>query len=881
MQEKLNQFWKEFRKKFSFTDIYSGSASTDKAWFSIVIAWIWKALFGIIILFYLTLFLVSFDNIPTFEELENPNYHHASLILDNHGNAFGKFYNENREFIPYDSINPKIITALLSTEDLRFYQHSGIDFWALIRVGFKTLLMGDDGSGGGSTISQQLAKLLFERPNLKNKGTIEKALLMVRVKLKEWITAVKLERAYTKEEIIAMYLNKFDFIYEAHGIQTASKTYFGKDQKALRLDECAVLVGMLKNPSLYNPKRSKEKALWRRNTVLDLVYENGEIDEKQLSAFKKAPLDITQFRRESHIDGLAPHFRSELGKWLKDLFQQEDMKKPDGSIYNQYQDGLKIYTTIDPLYQQYAEEAAKEHMINIQKAFFNVWTSQDPWKSGEDAYQNKIRAESLKQLIRETDRYAMLWEKYYGKIISNLEEEIGKVDINDRTLARLMEEVKRPGFLKEEFSKKQINKTQFEVSNKILKSTHWSKIKELWTGFSSELDKQMNTPVDMVVYDFEKQSDKTVKMSPLDSIKYHRKILQIGSVSVDPKTGEIKSWIGGTNFKYFKYDHVNSRRQVGSTFKPFLYATAIAIQNISPCYEFQDIQYTIPAEDKNFGLPETWSPSNADNVFTGSNYNLYQALAASKNSISVKLVMLLGSVEPIRGLLTRLGIDSTARRADGSLVIPRWPSIVLGAAELSVMEMTGAYTAFGNNGTYVKPFFVYKIEDKNGRIIYRNTKIQNDALSPKANYVMVDLLRRSAALYSKHVEVGGKTGTTNNYADGWFMGITPGLVVGTWVGGEDPWIHFLSLATGQGSVMAKPFFTKFLDKLESDSTFKFTENNKFYRPPGDLGYELDCAKFKEMLNSQNMDNSILPQNKSDSEDEIFEDEAPKKKDGGQ
>ncbi len=876
MWEKFKQDFGLFRQQFVFTDIYSGSQKEDKSWYKSAISVLWKCIFSGVFLVYLLLFLVSFDNIPTFEELENPNYNQASLIIDNRGNSFGKIYNENREFISYDSLNPNLVHALLSTEDYRFYQHSGIDFLALLRVGIKTVILGDDGSGGGSTISQQLAKLLFDRPNLKNKGLIERAILIVRVKLKEWITAVKLEKAYTKEEIIAMYLNKFDFIYEAHGIQTASTTYFGKDQKNLRLDECAMLIGMLKNPALYNPKRSKEKALARRNTVLDLVYENNIINEKQLSFFKKAALDITQFRRESHVDGIAPHFRSELVKWLKDLFQDENYHKPDGSVYNPYQDGLKIYTTIDPVYQTYAEEAAREHMVNIQKSFFNVWTTRDPWTSGEDDYQNRVRAESLKQLIRETDRYAILWERYYGKIIDNLEQEIGKVDVNDRTLNRLMAEYKKPGYLKEELNKKQINKVQYELSLKILQSKQWPKIKELWSGFTDELDKQLKTPVEMIVYDYQLQMDKKVTMTPLDSIKYHRKILQIGSLGVNPKTGEIKSWIGGTNFKYFKYDHVNSRRQVGSTFKPFLYATAIAIQNISPCYEFQDIQYTIPANDKNFGLPETWSPSNADNVFTGSNYNLYQALAASKNSISVKLVMLLGSVEPIRGLLTRLGIDSTARRQDGSLVIPRWPSIVLGAAELSVMEMTGAYTGFANNGTYIKPFFVYKIEDKNGRIIYRNTIRKNEALSPAANYVMVDLLRRSGSVPSKIVEAGGKTGTTNNYADGWFMGITPNLIVGTWVGGEDPWIHFLSLTNGQGSVMAKPFFNKYLAKLEADSTLGFTDNPKFYRPPGDLGYELDCDKFKTMLNSNSMDHSILPQNKDSEEDEIFEDDNPKK-----
>ncbi len=872
MWDRIKSDFATFRKEFRFADIYSGSKSEDKLWFSTVISWMWKLTFGVVLLAYLLLFLVSFDNIPTFDELENPTYNQASLVLDVNRNIFGKYYNENREFISYDSLNPNLIKALLSTEDYRFYSHSGIDFWALLRVGLKTVVLGNDGSGGGSTVSQQLAKLLFERPNMKNKGAISKAIMIVRVKLKEWLTAIKLEKSYTKEEIIALYLNKFDFIYEAHGVQTAATTYFGKDQKNLRLDESAMLVGMLKNPTLYNPKRSKDRAQSRRNIVLELVKDNGYITSDQCEKFKKIPLDITNFRRETHDDGMAPHFRSELGKWLKDLFEDENFRKSDGSQYNPYQDGLKIYTTLDPKYQAYAEEAAREHMTNIQKSFFRVWEKSDPWTAGEDEFQNKARAEALKQLVRETDRYTIVWDKYYSKIISSLEEEIGKVDVNDRTIGRLMEEVKKPGYLKEELKKKQINKLQYEVSQKILKSEKWPKIKELWTKFSDELHKQMNTQVDMIVYDFQTHSNKAAKMSPIDSIKFHRKHLQIGSLGVNPKTGEIRYWLGGTNFKYFKYDHVNSRRQVGSTFKPFLYSTVIAIQNISPCYEFQDIQYTIPADDKNFGLPEAWSPSNAEGTFSGGMYNLYQALAYSKNSISVKLVMLLGSVEPIRGLLTRMGIDSSARRSDGSLVIPRWPSIVLGSAELSVMEMTGAYTTFANNGTYIKPFFVYKIEDKNGRIIYRNTTIQNEALSPAANYVMVDLLRKSGSVYPKIVEAGGKTGTTNNYADAWFMGITPSLVVGTWVGGEDPWIHFNDLGSGQGSVMAKPFFVKFLEKLEKDSTLTFRQNSKFYKPPGGLGFELDCGKFKSEQGGQNMDNSILPNSNSTEEDEIFEDE---------
>ncbi|MFZ1515889.1 MAG: transglycosylase domain-containing protein [Saprospiraceae bacterium] len=882
MWENFKKRWAIFIREFKLTDIYNGESKEDKPWFRKFIGFVWKMLLAVILFSYLLILIISFDNLPTFEELENPNYNQASLIYSNDLSVMGKFYNENREFLLYDSLNPNLVQCLLSTEDSRYYNHSGIDSWALIRVFFKTLLLSKEESGGGSTITQQLAKLLFERPNLKGKSKLVRTMMMVRVKLKEWLTAVKLEKGYTKEEIIAMYLNKFDFIYEAHGVQTAAKTYFGKDQKDLRLDEAAMLVGMLKNPTLYNPKKFPDLAKERRNTVLALAEQKGVISSKQLEAYKKLPLDVSLFKRETHLDGIAPHFRIELGKWLKDLFEQDEYLKPNGEKYNIYQDGLKIYTTINPVYQRLAEEAAREHMVNVQKAYFNVWTNQDPWEKVEDDNDNmkRIRKDALNNLVRETERYQFVWNKYYGKIIAQLEAEIGKVDVTDRTIQRLINEKLKPGFLKEEYNKKQLTKTQYEFSKKILESKQWPMIQKLWSSFEKDMRVQMTTPVDMLIYDYATGEEKKAKMAPIDSIKYHRKHLQIGSMSVDPHTGEIKTWVGGTNFKYFKYDHVNSRRQVGSTFKPFVYATAIALQNISPCNEFQDVQYTIPANDPNFHLPEAWSPGNAE-VFTGGNYNLYKALAYSKNSITVKLVILLGSVEPIRGLLHNMGIDSTAKRRDGGLLIPRWPSIVLGSADLSVYEMTGAYTTFANDGEYVKPYFVSKIEDKEGRVIYRNSAIRNLALSPNYNYVMVDLLRKSGQVYGLKTPVGGKTGTTNDYVDGWFMGITPNLVVGTWVGGEDPWIRFLSLENGQGSVMAKPFFMKFMHKLEETPEAEFKTDVDFARPKGDIGIELNCETFKSMMNSLNMDNSILPNSSTGEEDEIYEEVKPPRKDENQ
>ncbi len=877
-RQKLKDRWDKFIKEFDLADIYSGSSAEDKKWYKYAIKNIWKAVLITLGLIYFTFFLISFDNLPTFEQLENPNYHQASIVYARDHSILGKYYNENREFLLYDSLNPYLVKALLATEDSRFYSHSGIDFWAVFRVMFLTVLLQQQEAGGGSTITQQLAKLLFDRPNMAGRSKIVKALLMVRVKFKEWLTAIKLEKRYTKEEIIAMYLNKFDFIYGAHGVQTAAQTYFGKNQKDLTVVEAATLIGMLKNPTRYNPKKFPELARQRRNMVLALMERENVISKKELKNLTAKNLDVSQFRRETHLEGHALHFRAELAKWLKELLDQSTYRKPDGSKYNLYQDGLKIYTTIDTAYQRLAEEAAREHMYRVQKNYFAVWKTADPWTIEADENLLNIRKESLNNMIRETEIYQNLWSKFFGNAVLKLEQEIGKVEITDRTIQRLINEENNPGTLAAELKKKAINQKQYDISLKILQSKSWPSIKAAWDYFELEVRKAITKPIKMKVYDFETDDEKEVIMSPLDSIKYHRKHMQIGSVAVDPQTGEVKAWVGGTKFKYFKFDHVNSRRQVGSTFKPFVYATAIAIQGISPCHEFQDIPYTIPANDPNFKLKEAWSPGNAGDVFTGANYTLYRALAESKNSITVKLVMLLGSVEYIRGLLHRMGIDSTARRKDGGLLIPRYPSIVLGSADLSVMEMAGAYTTFANNGVYTKPFFVSRIEDKNGKVIYKHTPVQTTALSPQYNYVMVDLLKKSGGICCVKVPTAGKTGTTNDYVDGWYVGFTPNLVVATWVGGEDPWIRFNSLAMGQGAVMARPFFQKFISKLENTPTAKFNSQVDFYRPPGDLGIELNCAAFKELMGNQNMDNSIMPQTGGHKEDELLDEEKNEQKD---
>lgn len=830
-----------------------------------------RYLWLIIALGFLTLGLIfaylSFDDIPTFEELENPKYFNASIVYSNDGTPYGKYFVENRESITYDDLNPYLVDALVSTEDERYFQHTGIDLRALVRVATKTLLLGKSSSGGGSTITQQLAKLLFQRPDLSGKGKIGRALMLTKVKLKEWITAVKLERAYTKEEIMAMYLNKADFIYDSHGIQAASQTYFGKSQDKLDLIEAAVLVGMLKNPVQYNPRINPERSMVRRNVVLGQMERQGLIPQIVVDSLSQVPIDNSRFKREVHTSGPAPYARMELTKYLKDILADPKHYKPDGNPYNIYRDGLKIYTTIDLNYQRHAEQAMFDHMKQLQDRFFTVWKNKDPWEYGADKNQRRVRERGLNYRIRESGRYKGIWDKYFGELEEEIENKVGLTRLNEDILLLIQREESKPGTLDRMVRNKELSSSRADDYKKLLKSDLWPKVKEQFAVFEIAVRKSFQTKVKMKIFDYNEKGEKEVTMTPYDSVIYHRMHLQIGSLAVDPHTGHIKAWVGGINHKYFKFDHINSRRQVGSTFKPFVYATAIALQGISPCQEFEDIQYTIPAGDPNFQLLDPWSPSNANGKFTGQPYNLFQGLLESKNSISVKLMMLLSNVEAVRGLVHNLGIDSSATRYDGGYVIPKAPSICLGASDLTVMEMTGAYTAFANNGVYVKPILITRIEDKNGKLIYSAKPKRNVAINPDYNYVMVELLKNNISLAAGRQKIksewGGKTGTTNDYTDGWFMGVTPNLVVGTWVGGEDPWIRFLSLANGQGAVMARPFFMNFLESLENDPDCDYDPNAKFPPEPEDLEIELDCERYK--LEQEELEND---QNKQE-EDELF------------
>ncbi|MBP8239699.1 MAG: transglycosylase domain-containing protein [Saprospiraceae bacterium] len=815
---------------------------TDRPSYRNWAVWMWRLLFigiGAVVLIFV---LLSFTNLPSVSQLENPKSELASVVYGATGAEIGRYYIENRVPVGYEELSPHLVNALVATEDERYYAHTGIDFRALGRVAVKTIALQKKGSGGASTITQQLAKLLFTGQKADGWGRVLQ-------KLREWIIAVRLERRYTKEEILAMYLNKFNFINGAYGIKAASEIYFDRPQDSLEIQEAAVLIGMLKNPSLFNPLRRPEQVVQRRNVVFTQMYKNGLLRKDELESLKKLPLGI-RFTRQTHIDGIAPYFRMELAKHIKEeILSKEQYYKPDGTPYDIYRDGLRIYTTIDPEMQKIAEDVMARHMAKIQNVFFKSWNKRDPWKYSQGSDTEipvSVRAHKLKGLVRASDRYQVLRDKYLLDVTEKVRAEMGddKLLNEDWEIDLVMAEAARPDTLSRLVKTQKLKEETAKRLKSVLRSDHFTKLRTAWTQLQDASDREFNTPVAMRVFAYNDEMEKDTVMSPLDSIRYHRMFLQTGILAVDPVTGYVRVWVGGVNHKYFQYDHANINRQVGSTFKPFVYATAIEIYRFSPCYTVTDVAKTISPGEGNFGLFQAWTPANASGGYSGRTFNLRDGLRNSVNTVSVHLVKEIGDVEPIRGLVHLMGIDSTTRYPNGRHRVPKSPAICLGATDLSVMEMTGAYTTFANNGLYVKPVFVTRIEDRNGRVIYSAMPEEKQAISPSANYAMLDLLKYSATnMGGIKSEVGGKTGTTNDYVDGWFMGITPRLVVGTWVGGEDRWIRFLSLANGQGSYMAKPFFTEFMRTIENTPGLDYDASLRFARPPGDMDIELDCSKY--------------------------------------
>jgi len=835
---------------------------------------LWIGLFVGIIFSAITFIVIAKGDLPSFEDLENPKYDLASLVYDTKGEIFGKYFIENREQISYEELSPSVLKALIMTEDERYFDHAGIDALALFRVVFKTLLFQQESSGGGSTISQQLAKLLYQRASLRGKSAMGRALGLAKVKFKEWITAVKLERSYTKEEILMMYLNKFEFINGAHGIQAAAQVYFGKDQKYLRDEEACLLVGMLKNPARFNPNRFPERAQQRRNVVLKKLFDEDHISKSELDSLSKQDIDMSEFKKMNFSDGVAPYFRAELTKWLRKLLDDEQYEKPDGTKYNIYTDGLKIHTTIDLKYQKHAEAAVKNHMKWNQERYWSRWGKRDPITYDADSLQRAQRKQSIQRTIRYSDNYQRLFGQSFKKLNAELTSDDGFL-LEEPPLYLIFN---GKGGEDLDAIKSSSIRSKYE---QLSKTKDWVKVKDTWASFRKEYDKTFKTKKMVTVFDYEEGTIEK-EMTQEDSVKYQMRYLQAGSLAVDPRTGEIKAWVGGIDHNNFKYDHVNMRRQVGSTIKPFVYASAIAIQGISPCQEYEDIQYSITPGEANFDMDNEWSPANSNEDFSTNKYNLYQGLLYSKNSITVRIVKEMGNVEVIRELLNSVGISKDEVLPGGRKLIPRLPSISLGSVDLSVKEMTGAYTTFANNGIYTEPIFVDYIEDKNGKIIYTGTSKRKTALNPTYNAVMLDMLvNNTGGRYGMGLKTqnGGKTGTTNDYADGWFMGVTPSLVVGTWVGGDEKWVRFTTLDDGQGFVMARPIFQDLIKRLENDDTIQdYDAEKSFPKPPPDYYAIVDCDKYKQLLPEEEREMNLQRKSEEDvfeeEEQEEFEEEEP-------
>ncbi len=706
---------------------------------------------------------------PDFRQLENPKTNLATQIISSDNKVLGKFhFGENRIPIQFEDLPKNLVDALISTEDERFYSHSGIDFKATLRA---IVFLGK--RGGASTISQQLARQLFVGVRSKN---IFEALSQ---KFKEYVIAVRLERQYTKHEIISMYLNIYDFGYNGDGIKSASNIYFDKELDSLNLEESAMLVGMLKNSSYYNPLRRPELVKSRRNVVFNQMQKNGHLDQKTVDSLKQIPLSI-DYTPQSHREGLATYFRAYLQSFMKD-WTAENLKK-DGSKYNIYLDGLKIYTTINYEMQQYAEEAVKLHMANLQEEFFKQNTPElnptAPFLDLESEDSIKIFQNAMKRSER--------WRKMRGT--GKSEEEMFKV------------------------FEKEVPMSLFS-----------------WKG---EID--------------------TV-MKPIDSIRYYKHFMQAGMMSMEPQTGHVKAWVGGINYKHFQYDHVKQgKRQIGSTFKPFLYATAIDQLKLSPCDSLPDAIYCI--EPNKFGNPEPWCPTNSSDKYGGFR-TLKNALANSKNTISAQLMDKVGP-KPVADLARNLGIES---------YIPDVPAIALGTPDLSVFEMVGAYGAFANQGIYVKPTMISRIEDKNGTLLYQSVPETKDVISAESAYATVNLLEgvtkfgSGARLrhdipeeernpvyrdvvtgypYKFENAIAGKTGTTQNQSDGWFMGMVPNLVTGVWVGAEDRATHFETIAYGQGATMALPIWGMFMKKCYENEELGISKED--FLAPEELTIPIDC-----------------------------------------
>jgi len=784
----------------------------------------WAFFLGPFLLIFSMLFIVSFDdNMPSIEELANPKNSEATIIYSADGQVLGKYFKENRVNVEYNELSQFLIDCLIATEDIRYYEHTGVDFKALPRV-FTGALSGDNSKGGGSTITQQLAKMLFPREKM-TKWQFTKR------KFKEWIIATRLERAYTKEEILTMYLNKFDFIHNAVGISSAARVYFNTTPDSLRLEQAAMLIGMCQNPAKWDPIRFSEKAMKRREIVLFQLMTNSgseyiktKITKEQYDSLRVLPLGLS-VQKVDHVVGLAPYFREVLRSELTELFERKNENgeyvyhKKDGSKYDIYNDGLRIYTTIDSRMQKYAEWSVQEHLgKELQKAFDK---DNKRWKNSP--FSNEVNEEEIEKLINQSVIRSARYKVLKGKLCGNCE--------------RGHEYIRKEG-------------------NKFV-CTYCAE--EIPVRTEEEIKKIFNTKTTMTVFSWTKPNyEFDTTMTPMDSIIYYKKFLQAGMMAMDPKTGFIKAWVGGPNFKHFQYDHVKQgTRQVGSTFKPFVYAAAIRDRLFSMCSEIPDIQHCIevPFTAK---TTKPWCPGGSS-VYTGDMTPLYWALPASMNNITVAIMKQCKPATVIK-MAEALGIEKG--------YLEPVPSICLGSCDLSVHDMVGAQSAFANNGIFIRPMMYTRIEDRNGNVIVDVEPETNEAMDEYTAYMMLQIMKgTTSGAYNPHTgkaagtalrlrsnkpygklknPIAGKTGTTDSNSDGWFIGLTPDLVAGVWVGCEDRSVHFRGTDLGQGANMALPIWGYFFNKVIADKTLKISQGD-FERPDNMPEELLNCKDYKSSV----------------------------------
>ena len=711
---------------------------------------------GLLVLAVNSNFLNLFGRMPNLKTLENPRSELASEIYSSDGVLLGKYFRENRTPVEFKDLPQNLVDALIATEDVRFEQHSGIDMKSVLRgvVGVVTF----NRNGGGSTLSQQVAKVLFRTRQDLNDGSLngKGKLGLFIIKVKEWILAIRLERNYTKREILRMYLNTVEYGSNSFGINTAAKTFFNKKPRDLTTPEAATLVGIINAPGRFSPIAHPARSKRRRNWVLRQMAKSNYITDAQL-AQDTAKAIVLHYSVENPTKGLAPYFRSEVAKSLIAWAKETD--------HDLYADGLKIYTTIDSRMQTYAEKSVAEHLTLQQKWFNAHWKGQLPWRDEN----GRVIPNFLNIAMRRTQRYKSLMNIYDGN--------------RDSVNYYLRKKYRMPVFT--------------------------------WQG------------------------EKEMLMSPLDSLAHYKRYLQAGFMAMNPLNGQIKAWVGGPNYKFFKFDHVRQgKRQPGSTFKPIVYVAAID-QGMSPCDQRPDVATTFPA----VAGRAPYTPRNFEGVFTGRTFTLRQALARSMNSITAWLVMKLGP-ETIVGYAKRLGITSP---------IEAVPSMGFGTSDCSIFELCGAYSTFVNKGVWTSPVMVTRIEDKNGNVLREFVPQTREVLSEETAYIMTNMLQASTTEpggtstilhtgFKFPYEIGAKTGTTSNYSDGWFMGITPDLVCGMWIGGEDRSIHFRTGTYGQGARLALPLYGLFMQKVYQDKSIGIS-TAPFPKPAAPLGIELDCSKY--------------------------------------